>query len=901
VSWFFSRATPQRGGSRKSQARARRHSPALVEDLESRVLLSGLPLGGIGIPGLPSLPSLNNLPINNLPLGLGNLTGYLNPNPSDFWWLKNTGQTLSNPTEGPATGTPGADIDATDAWNITQGSSNVVIAVLDTGIDLSNPDLNSVLWTNPGNLPGDTFTNDIHGWNFLNNSSDVSDNFVHGTAVAATIHSVAPGVTILPVEIGTASGVNAQDVIDGINYVIMLKKAGVNIVAINASYIDYNAPSTGEINAIKSAGSSGMLYIAAAGNAGMNFDSLVPQVPSFLQGYVNNYISNFLPSNMMFVAATDNQDHLASFSDYGKDFVAVGAPGVDITLPIPGGLYAPLSGTSFAAPMVSAIAALLKSRLPTATMGQIQNAILKSGDPDPALAGKTITGRRVNAFNALQYLLGNQPGSGAIQSISSSSISGWAYDPTLGSGGAAVQVSIDGVTYPTVVANNPDDNTPATAGSGDHGFSFDVPDLPYGKHAVKVYVLNDVTGTPTLIGQGSVVVNQPPTGAIESSIGKTLTGWAQDPDTPTTPVKVKLYVDGKLLSTVTAGINRPDLADTLGSANHGYSFKLNTLKPGIHRMDVYAVDSLTGAAILIGTSQINTNQPATGNLETITSSQITGWAYDPDAGNAAVQVRYQIDDFAPVFVTANVSRPDLQATLGSRNHGFTINLPQLIAGDHTITVDVVDPNSRQLIELGSQDVTVASPDGNDLPTGTLDTLTTTQAAGTVTDSDSAGPIQVRIDIDGKPGKPFTSTTGDGDPTTYNYSYTLPRLSAGPHRVDVYAIDALSGTPVLIASSLVNDTPATGSVETLNATAASGWAYTPSGKALVRLDVDDLIGAPITASLPRPDLAGTLNATNVGFNIPMPQLAPGDHTVTLTLIDPVTLEATTLGTQAFTTT
>lgn len=876
----------------------------LAENLESRVLLSSVSIGGFNIPGLPSLPTLTNLPFSNLPIGLNNLNGFLNPNPSDYWWLQNTGQTLSNPIEGPATGTPGADIDATQAWNITQGSSNVVVAVLDTGIDLSNPDLDSVLWTNPGNLPGDTFTNDVHGWNFLNNSSDVSDNFVHGTAVAAAIHSVAPNVTILPVEIGTADGVTPQNVIDGINYVIMLKKAGVNIVAINASYIDYNAPSTGEINAIKAAGANGMLYVAAAGNAGMNFDSLIPQVPSSLQSYVNNYISNFLPSNLIFVAATNDQDQLASFSDYGKDFVAVGAPGVDMTLPIPGGLYAPLSGTSFAAPMVSAIAALLASRVPTASLGQIKTAILNSGDPDPSLAGKTITGRRVNAYKALEYLIGNQPATGAVQSITGSTIDGWAYDPNLGTAPASVQVSIDGVMYPAISADNPDANTPAVANTGDHGFTFDVPALSYGKHAVKVYVLDDVTDDPTLIGQGTVVVNQPPTGAIESASGKTLTGWAQDPDTPTASIKVKLYIDGKLASTATASGNRPDLVDALGSANHGYSFKLTGLKPGIHRADVYAIDSLTGAAILIGTSQLSTNQPATGDLETFTAASLIGWAFDPDSAAAAIQVRYQIDDFAPVFVTANLSRPDLQASLGSKNHGFKISLPQLTAGDHTITVDAVDPNTKQLIELGSQDFTITNPVGDVLPTGTVNSLSAAQISGTLTDPDATSPIQVRMDIDGKAGKAFASAPENGDPTTGNFSFTPPKLSAGPHRVDIYAIDPVSGAPVLIDSEWINETAASGVLESLTSQSATGWAYAPSapgGKALVRLDVDDLIGVPVTASLARPDLAGTVGALNIGFSIPIPQLAPGDHTVTVTLIDPITLDATVLGSETITTT
>jgi hypothetical protein len=895
---------PRRSKSQKIRAQQ-------LENLESRTLFS-FSIGSITIPGVPNIPGLStiptlaNLPITNTPINLGSLTGYLSPDPNDYWWLKNTGQTLSNPISGPATGTPGADVNAVDAWNLTQGSPNVVVAVLDTGIDLANPDLASVLWTNPNEIPGDGIDNDgdgqvddIHGWNFLNNSNDVTDNFVHGTAVAATIHSVAPGVTILPVEIGTAAGADSADVTKGINYLIALKKEGVNIVAINASFISYTAPSMDEVNAIKNAGANGMLFIAAAGNASLNLDSLFPSVPSAFA----KYIPSFMPSNMMFVAATDNQDNLASFSDYGAHTVAVGAPGVDITLPIPGGLYAPLSGTSFATPMVSAIAALLKSEIPTATADQIKTAILNSGDVDPALVGKTITGRRVDAFKALNYLIGNQPATGAVLTLNNDQIEGWAYEPNLGSAPATVQVLIDNVPY-TFPANSGSDDTPDSVPSPDHGFSFDMPALGYGKHTVKVSVLDDTTNKATLIGSGTLVVDTAPIGALESTDNKTLTGWAADIDTPSKPTQVKFYLDNKPWVSSNAGIARPDLAEQLAAfpaTNHGFALKLSAIPAGIHRLDAYAVDSLTGSLTLIGSSQLSSNRAAYGQVQSLTSGNIIGWAFDPDAGASAIQVRYQIDDFAPVLITANASRPDVTAIVGSKNHGFNITLPQLTAGDHVITVDAVDPNNKLLVRLDQETLSVANPDGNILPAGSVSSLTSSLVIGNVSEGDATGPISVRVDIDGKPGQPFGASAGDG-----SFSFTLPaNLSPAAHRVDVYALDSTSGTPVLIDRDLVNYAPASAMLESFTGQSAAGWAIAPPPTArqtaLVRVDIDGLTGALVTANLPRPDLQASLGTPStplVGFNINLPALPAGSHTATVSLIDPVTLTTTILGTLTY---
>ena len=236
----------------RSVGRFRSRSRQLqLEHLESRNLLS-FSFGGITIPSIPGLPT--GLPSITLPsftnqFNLGSLTSYLNPPASDDWWLKNTGQTLSNPTSGPATGTPGADIDAQDAWNITTGNSNVVIAVLDTGIDLNNADLASVLWTNPDELQdgvdndGDGLVDDGHGWNFLNNSNDVST--TSSTARRSRPRSTpshrespscpsksGPPTAWIPKTSSTASTTSSAS-----------KMPSRNIVAINASYISFTPPS----------------------------------------------------------------------------------------------------------------------------------------------------------------------------------------------------------------------------------------------------------------------------------------------------------------------------------------------------------------------------------------------------------------------------------------------------------------------------------------------------------------------------------------------------------------------------------------------------------------------------------------------------------------------------------
>ena len=155
-------------------------------------------------------------------------------------------------------------------------------------------------------------------------------------------------------------------------------------------------------------------------------------------------------------------------------------------------------------------------------------------------------------------------------------------------------------------------------------FSFDMPTLvPMASMSSRVYAVDNTTGKSVLIGQGNLTQDTNPTGALETSDAATVTGWAADSDTPLTSIKVRLYVDGKLKTTTTANIERDDLTSTLGSPNHGYSFKLTGLTLGIHRIDIYAVDTLTGIQTLIDTTMLSTNTPPIGAVETLNATTLS--------------------------------------------------------------------------------------------------------------------------------------------------------------------------------------------------------------------------------------------------------------------------------------
>lgn len=320
------------------------------------------------------------------------------PGLTNLWGMQNTGQ---------SGGTPGADIDAPLAWDITHDAT-LVVGVIDTGIDYNHQDLKNNMWTNIPEANGSAgvdddgngFVDDIYGYDFVGNDGDPFDDYGHGTHVAGTIGAVGNNtVGVVGVNwnakiaaikfLGSGGFGTTEGAVKAVQYANLMGFPITNNSWGGGGY------SQALYDAISAASGNGFLFIAAAGNSGLNTDAS----PSYPASYnLDNIIS---------VAATDHNDQKASFSNYGVTSVDVGAPGVNVysTVPTsscslcdPSG-YKYLSGTSMASPHVSGAAALLWSKNPTLSHQQVKQKIMGSSDPTPSLQGKTVSGGRLNINN----------------------------------------------------------------------------------------------------------------------------------------------------------------------------------------------------------------------------------------------------------------------------------------------------------------------------------------------------------------------------------------------------------------------------------------------------------------------------------------------------------------------
>ncbi len=335
------------------------------------------------------------------------------PNDTHFdrlWGLHNTGQTG---------GTEGADIDAPEAWEKQTGSRNVIIAVLDTGADMDHEDLADNIWTNtgedwvngsPGNNSSDDDGNgkidDYYGWDFINNDNNPDDDHVggyHGTVVTGIIAAkgnngvgiagVSWTASIVVLKILNASGSGPiSNEIEAINYAI---NNGVKVINASFGGPDFSQL---EYDAIQTAKAAGILFVAAAGNGG---DDKVGD-DNDVAGE-SMYPASYDLDNIISVAATDDDDDLAAFSNYGKVSVDVTAPGVLIYSTVANNNYAYESGTSMATPFVSGLAGLVWADDSSLTYSQVKDLILDGVDTKVNLEEKILTGGRINAHNSLGF------------------------------------------------------------------------------------------------------------------------------------------------------------------------------------------------------------------------------------------------------------------------------------------------------------------------------------------------------------------------------------------------------------------------------------------------------------------------------------------------------------------
>lgn len=279
------------------------------------------------------------------------------------------------------------DIDAPEAWSLGLGTNDVIVAVIDTGVQIDHPDLLGRF---------------VPGFDFYNDDSSVYDGLDddHGTHVSGTILANANGfgvvgvagenvkIKIMPLKFIGPNGGYTSDAIDAINY------AKAN----HAQIISASWGGGGYSDLLKAAIENfGGPFIAAAGNSKTNNDRRA------------FYPAGYNSPNIISVAAVDANGALASFSNYGATTVDIGAPGVSIKSTVPDSTYAFYSGTSMATPHVSGVAALLLSQDPTLSTQDLIGILYSSGMPLPSLEGKTVTGKMLNAYAALYTLTGSPP------------------------------------------------------------------------------------------------------------------------------------------------------------------------------------------------------------------------------------------------------------------------------------------------------------------------------------------------------------------------------------------------------------------------------------------------------------------------------------------------------------
>lgn len=318
---------------------------------------------------------------------------------SQQWGLMNDGR---NSGGWFSKGKAGEDINATQAWNVETGDRDLVVAVIDTGVDYTHSDLAANAWKNEGEIPGNGidddgngFVDDVYGYDFSNKDADPMDGHSHGTHCAGVIGArhngtgvmgVMANVKIMAIKFLSDSGSGETiDAISSIDYAV------ANGAKILSNSWGGGAYSEALKESIQNARDNGVLFVAAAGNSSADNDSRP------------TYPANYDVENVITVGAMDGKGNRSSFSNYGLETVHVFAPGSNILSTVPGDRYKKMSGTSMATPMVSGVLGLLLSKEDSLSFEDIKQRLYTTSVPNDSLITKAKSGR-IEAYRLLNNI-----------------------------------------------------------------------------------------------------------------------------------------------------------------------------------------------------------------------------------------------------------------------------------------------------------------------------------------------------------------------------------------------------------------------------------------------------------------------------------------------------------------
>ncbi len=704
------------------------------------------------------------------------------------WAVQNTGQSVNG-----TTGTAGADERSSAAWSVTTGTNSVVVAVLDSGVQYSHPDLVTNIWNNPGGING--CAAGTHGYNVLAASCDPMDDDTtyggHGTHVAGILGAVgnnAAGVagvnwttSIMAVKWVNSSDVgNTSDLITGMDWVLHAKQAGVNVrVANDSATWAGTASSQALSDEIDLLGTNDILFVAASGNTAQNND----QVP--------RYPCSYNRPTMICVAASDQDDNLWSSSNFGTATVQLAAPGSNIYSTLRQSNYGYISGGSMAAPQVTGTAALILS-LGNQPVNSLRAMILNNVDVLSSLSGVVGSGGRLNVCKAVPGCAGAVaaiPPNVALPVVTSIPQQG----SLLGASTGAWSGLPTTYTYQWNRCSSSGLNCTPIPGAAGQTYALLATADVQSTLSVTVTASNSLGSTAAQSSTSSVVTTATSSFALTSSItnGSTISGtpqWRGTPASGKTVNFVQFYIDGAWNQTDSTS---PYQFTTGGSA----TLDTTTLSNGSHVLGLRALSNdnrtyvFSGVTVTVSNAPKNTALPVVSGTATVGQTLTTSngtWTSNP----ASFTYGWQHCDSGGLNCAVISGATNNSYLLSSADSGFTIR-SSVKATNSVGSTTAVSAQTAVVTSPTSVSISTTS-----LPTGVLNsaysaTLAATGGVTPYTWSLASGTLP--------PGLGLASSTGNisGTPT-----------ATGTNNITVQVTDANSATATKALSLTVQTTVAT---------------------------------------------------------------------------------------------